>query len=108
MHILCRKLQDAEVKSLFPLPQVLHFVLRFTYLTAARKAGIHMSDSNAFSHLALDEICIILTGITNGSTKTTIAQTIDKDKSAVGKKIKLHRVLTHKCPFERRRPPGLP
>lgn len=31
------------------------------------------------------------------STKTAIAQTIGKDKSTVGKEIKLHRALTHKC-----------
>lgn len=56
-----------------------------------------MSDSNSFSHLTLEERRIILTGITNGSTKTAIAQTIGKDKSTVGKEIKLHRTLSHKC-----------
>ena len=56
-----------------------------------------MSDHNAFSHLTLEERRIILAGITNGSTKTAIAQTIGKDKSTVGKEIKLHRTLTHKC-----------
>lgn len=56
-----------------------------------------MSNSNAFSHLTLQERRIILTGIINGSTKTAIAQTIGKDKSTVGKEIKLHRTLTHKC-----------
>ena len=56
-----------------------------------------MSVSNSFSHLTLEERRIILTGITNGSTKTAIAQTIGKDKSTVGKEIKLHRSLTHKC-----------
>ena len=56
-----------------------------------------MSETNAFSHLTLEERRIILTGITNGSTKTAIAQTIGKDKSTVGKEIKLHRTLTHKC-----------
>ena len=65
--------------------------------TAAGKAGVLMSVSNAFSHLTLEERRIILTGITNGSTKTAIAQTIGKDKSTVGKEIKLHRALTHKC-----------
>ena len=40
-----------------------------------------MSITNAFSHLTLEERRIILTGITNGSTKTTIAQTIGKEKS---------------------------
>ena len=52
-----------------------------------------MNNNNAFSHLTLDERRIILTGIINGSTKTAIAQTIGKDKSTVGKEIKLHRIL---------------
>ena len=56
-----------------------------------------MSANNSFSHLTLDERRIILTGITNGSSKTAIAQTIGKDKSMVGKEIKLYRSLTHKC-----------
>lgn len=76
---------------------MLHLVLHFRYLTAARKAGIYMSNSNAFSHLTLEERRIILTGIVNGSTKAAIAMTIGKDKSTIGKEIKLHRALTHKC-----------
>ncbi len=56
-----------------------------------------MSTSNSFSHLTLEERRIILFGIVNGSSKTAIAQTIGKDKSTVGKEIKLHRALTHKC-----------
>lgn len=56
-----------------------------------------MRQANSFSHLTLEERRIILTGITNGSSKTAIAQTIGKDKSTVGKEIKLHRSLTHKC-----------
>ena len=56
-----------------------------------------MKTQNSFSHLTLEERRIILAGITNGSTKTAIAQTIGKDKSTVGKEIKLHRLLTHKC-----------
>lgn len=56
-----------------------------------------MSVTNSFSHLTLEERRIILTGITNGSSKTAIAQTIGKDKSIVGKEIKLHRTLTRKC-----------
>ena len=76
---------------------MLLLVLHFIYLTVAGKAGIYMSNSNAFSHLTLEERRIILTGIVNGSTKTAIAQTIGKDKSTVGKEIKPHRTLTHKC-----------
>lgn len=56
-----------------------------------------MSNNNSFTHLTLDERRIILTGISNGSSKTAIAQTIGKDKSTVGKEIKLHRSLSHKC-----------
>lgn len=56
-----------------------------------------MRETNSFSHLTLEERRIILTGITNGSSKTAIAQTIGKDKSTVGKEIKLRRSLTHKC-----------
>ncbi|WP_083806103.1 MULTISPECIES: helix-turn-helix domain-containing protein, partial [Clostridia] len=76
---------------------MLHLVLHLSYETAAGKAGIHMNPKNAFSHLTLQERRIILTGITNGSTKTAIAQTLGKDKSTIGKEIKLHRKLTHKC-----------
>ena len=73
-----------------------------------------MIKMNSFSHLTLEERRIILTGITNGSTKTAIAKTIGKEKSTVGKEIRLHRQLTHrsplalectnyrKCPFSRR------
>ena len=56
-----------------------------------------MSETHGFTHLTLEERRIILAGITNGSTKAAIAQTIGKDKSTVGKEIKLHRTLTHKC-----------
>ena len=56
-----------------------------------------MKTQNSFSHLTLEERRIILAGITNGSTKTAIAQTIGKDKSTVGKEIRLHRTLTYKC-----------
>ena len=56
-----------------------------------------MSNTNAFTHLTLEERRIILVGIINGSTKTAIAETIGKDKSTVGKEIKARRTLTHKC-----------
>ncbi|WP_442911438.1 helix-turn-helix domain-containing protein [Lachnotalea sp. AF33-28] len=74
-----------------------HLVLHFRYLAAIGKAGIFMSESNSFSHLTLQERHIILASITNGSSKTAIAGTIGKDKSTVGKEIRLHRSLTHKC-----------
>lgn len=56
-----------------------------------------MSETNAFSHLTLEERRIILAGITNGSTKAAIAKILGKDKSTIGKEIKLHRVLVKKC-----------
>ena len=40
---------------------------------------------------------IIETGIRNGSTKTAIANTLGKEKSTIGKEIKLHRYLASKC-----------
>lgn len=56
-----------------------------------------MCINNSFSHLSLEERRIILTGIISGSTKSAIALTIGKDKSTIGKEIKLHRTLSHKC-----------
>ena len=58
-----------------------------------------MRRANANLHLTNVERGIIETGIKNGSTKTAIAETIGKDNSTVGKEIKLHRYLKHKCPF---------
>ena len=55
--------------------------------------------NNSHSHLTLDERRTILAGITNGSTKTAIAQNIGKDKSTIGKEIKLHRTISRKCSF---------
>lgn len=55
--------------------------------------------SNKNKHCTLNERRIIETGIINGSTKASIAETIGKDKSTVGKEIKLHRVLSHKCSY---------
>ena len=40
---------------------------------------------------------IIETGIRNGSSKKSIADTLGKDKSTIGKEIKLHRILSKKC-----------
>ena len=56
-----------------------------------------MAASNKNKALTLDERRVIETGIRNGSTKTAIADTIGKDKSTVGKEIRRHRVLKHKC-----------
>lgn len=56
-----------------------------------------MAAINKNSHLTLAERQIIETGIRNGSSKASIAETIGKDKSTVGKEIKAHRSLDHKC-----------
>lgn len=56
-----------------------------------------MRGINENKHLTLAEREIILTGIINGSTKTAIARTLGKEKSTIGKEIKQHRVLSHKC-----------
>ena len=48
--------------------------------------------SNKYFHLTLAERQIIETGISHGSTKAAIAKTLGKDKSTIGKEIKLHRV----------------
>lgn len=55
-----------------------------------------MSD-NKNKALTLEERKITETGVRNGSTKAAIARTIGKDKSTIGKEIKLHRYLSHKC-----------
>ena len=47
--------------------------------------------SNKYFHLTLAERQIIETGISHGSTKAAIAKTLGKDKSTIGKEIKLHR-----------------
>lgn len=58
-----------------------------------------MEKTSRYTHLTLEERRIILSGITNGSTKATIAQIIGKDKSTIGKEIKAHRILVKKCPL---------
>lgn len=57
--------------------------------------------SNANTHLSIGDRIIIERGIFNGSTKTAIACTIGKDKSTVGKEIKLHRIIKYKCRLPR-------
>lgn len=54
---------------------------------------------NKYAHLTAAERQIIETGIRNGSTKKSIADTIGKDKSTVGKEIDAHRTLDHKCRY---------
>lgn len=56
-----------------------------------------MANSNTNLHLTLEERRIIRKGIEDGLTKTAIAKTLGKDKSTIGKEIKLHRFLSYKC-----------
>ena len=56
-----------------------------------------MANSNSNLHLTLEERRIIRKGIEDGLTKTAIAKTLGKDKSTIGKEIKLHRTLSYKC-----------
>ena len=56
-----------------------------------------MANSNTNLHLTLEERRIIRKGIEDGRTKTDIAKTLGKDKSTIGKEIKLHRFLSYKC-----------
>lgn len=56
-----------------------------------------MAANNKFTHLTLDERRIIETGIRNGSTQKAIADILGKQKSTIGKEIKLHREQTYKC-----------
>ena len=49
------------------------------------------------SHMSYSDRQIIETGIENDSTKQAIATALGKDKSTIGKEIKLHRVLAYKC-----------
>lgn len=58
-----------------------------------------MEKANANLHLTNEERGIIEAGIRNGSTKTDIAAVLGKDNSTIGKEIKLHRYLKHKCPL---------
>lgn len=58
-------------------------------------------NENSNRPLTLDERRIIETGIRNGSTKTAIARTLGKDKSTIGKEIRLHRTLSYRCRLPR-------
>lgn len=49
------------------------------------------------THLSLEERKIIEKGCRNGSTKTAVAATIGKDKSTIGKELKLHRKIAVRC-----------
>ena len=54
-----------------------------------------MAHNNKHLHLTPEERKIIETSIENGATKTAIANVLGKDKSTIGKEIKLHREERH-------------
>ena len=54
-----------------------------------------MAASNKNSHLTLEDRRIIQKGIENGSSKHSIADTLGKDNSTIGKEIKNHRSLAY-------------
>ena len=49
------------------------------------------------THLTLENRKIIQSGIEHGATKTSIAATIGKDNSTIGKEIAQHRIQKNKC-----------
>lgn len=51
------------------------------------------------NHLTIEQRHIIEHGVTNGSTKAAIAETLGKEKSTIGKEIKQHRTCTYRCPL---------
>ena len=58
-----------------------------------------MAAFSKYAHLTIAHRQIIETGINTGSTKNSRADTIGKDKSTVGKEIRLHRQLKCKCTY---------
>ncbi len=56
-----------------------------------------MAATNKNKHLTFEERKIIETGITNGSTQKAIADTIGKQKTTIGREIRLHREIIYKC-----------
>ena len=58
-----------------------------------------MAASNKNSHLTLEERRIIQKGIENSSSKTSIANTLGKDNSTIGKEIQNHRSLAYSSTY---------
>lgn len=55
-----------------------------------------MAAASKQSHLTFGDCQIIQKGIENGSSKKAMADLLGKDKSTIGKEIRLHRELTYK------------
>ena len=58
-----------------------------------------MATSNKNLHLTDDERRIIQRGIENNSSKKSIADTLGKNKSTIGKEIRNHRTLSYKSKY---------
>ena len=58
-----------------------------------------MAASNKNSHLTLEDRRIIQKGIESGSFKQSIADTLGKDNSTIGKEIKNHRSLAYSSAY---------
>lgn len=76
---------------------LLQNVIVYLAIDDVLERSFYMSSSNKNKHLTFNERVIIETGIRNGSSKKAIADTLGKDKSTIGKEIKLHRILSKKC-----------
>ena len=76
-------------------------MLYFLYRVCAvyRKEITYMAALNKNTHLTLEERKIIQRGIENRSSKKSIADTLGKDKSTIGKEIKNHRILSCKSKY---------
>ena len=69
------------------------------YFVDDGRSNNNMRNINKNKHLTKAEREIIETGIRNGSTKVSIADTLGKDKSTITKEIKTHRYLKSRCPM---------
>ena len=84
----------------FQLILLFQNVLFFLAGCVASQKGDHtMATSNKNLHLTDDERRIIQCGIENNSSKKSIADTLGKDKSTIGKEIKNHRTLSYKSKY---------
>lgn len=76
------------------------FTLTFCHIEIVdghlRKELFNMAKSIKNKHMTLEDRKIIETGIINGSTKVSIADTIGKDPSTVGKEVLNRRIKTHR------------
>ena len=92
---LCVGISYSHYCTIHRLHLLLH-VLHNTFIAIKCLGGDTLSETYNKA-LTLEDRKIIETGIRNGSMKVSIAQTLGKEKSTIGKEIKLHRFLSSKC-----------